>query len=119
MSWQFLKNFFGEGGAVVAELRKLYELYEISLGVVAFGVDHFAVIVIELLHDLELALADAHDDHRDGERVAFDEQVDHFCLVVDLPVGQDEQDHVMRPHAFVVPALVHGLLHELCELGGA
>ena len=47
------------------------------------------------MHNVELSTSDSNYDHRNREVVALDDEVDNFLTIVDLPVGEDEEDHVV------------------------
>jgi hypothetical protein len=60
---QFFQHFFGQSCSVVAELAELDKLHQISFGLVALGVHHLAVVIIQFVHNRELSFTYAHYDH--------------------------------------------------------
>ena len=47
------------------------------------------------MHNVELSTSYSNYDDRNGKVVALDDEVDHFLTIVNLPIGEDEEDHVV------------------------
>ena len=47
------------------------------------------------MHNVEVPTSDSDYDNRNGEIVALDDEVDNFLTIMDLSIGEDEEDHVV------------------------
>ena len=95
LSRQLFKDLFGESYSIVAEFLELDKLHKISLCFSSLRVNHLHIVIIQFMHYVELSTSDSNNDHWNGKVVALYDKVDHFLTIVDLPIGQDEEDHIV------------------------
>ena len=95
LPWQLKKNLPGQLNSIITEFLEFYKLNQISFCSVAHTVNHLAIIIIQLLHDLKFPISYSHNDNTQRQPIAFYKEVNHLLFIMDLAVCQDEQNHVL------------------------
>jgi hypothetical protein len=98
-------------------LLEFNELHQISNGLVTLEISHLHIVVIQLIHYAPvLTISNAYYDYAQRQLPTFHQKVLDFLLVVDDPIGQNQQNHVLLHLGLHVFAHPHSLTQQRSEV---